>query len=536
MITRKQLKLKTDPQLPMFHEAGDSSSVVDTQTTVGDSTLTAKKRFIRPDPNLINVANGSLKSHLEEAQQRTPFIVADLLDEQDWSDFEQRYSPIGRPAYAPRAMVGVILFGIMQGVTSLRTLERMARLNLGCMWVSGGIFPDHANIGRFIVEHSESLQSSFFVQLTQAVLRKTQSDGHRLAGDGTTIEAACSNYSLIKEEAALQTMEKAQEITEKKPDDAKHAKALEKACEVHEAVRERNEKRKSNGRKADARISPTEPEAVVQKAKRGRGYAPSYTPSVLANSERVVVAHDVDPSSETAVISTMLDQSSKVTGEKVSELLLDAGYCNDEVIHLSLEQDISLLCPEGKRLGKPKKSKKFHKGDFKYNEAEDVYECPAGQKLVHLSSIKQSERTKAQKTYGDASCDGCPLKTQCTANKKGRVIKRYEADEAKEALRQVMQQRKAQKVFSKRKAMVEPVFSHLRNIQGLQRFRRKGLQSVKLEFSLHLLAYNMSRAVAAAFWLYFWLIWSRSGVFSAKTVLESRRFIVKGISLQVNSG
>lgn len=44
--------------------------------------------------------------------------------------------------------------------------------------------------------------------------------------------------------------------------------------------------------------------------------------------------------------------------------------------------------------------------------------------------------------------------------------------------------------------MVEPVFSHLRGQQGLNRFRRQGLKQVKSEFALHIMAYNLSRAVA----------------------------------------
>ncbi|WP_419591559.1 transposase, partial [Thiolapillus sp.] len=38
--------------------------------------------------------------------------------------------------YAPRAMMGLILYGIMQGVSSLRQLERLARTDLGCMWIT----------------------------------------------------------------------------------------------------------------------------------------------------------------------------------------------------------------------------------------------------------------------------------------------------------------------------------------------------------------------------------------------------------------
>ncbi|WP_425549733.1 transposase [Advenella faeciporci] len=50
----------------------------------------------------------------------------------------------------------------MQGVHSLRALERLARLDVGCMWVCGGIAPDHANIGRFITLHEASLTHDFF--------------------------------------------------------------------------------------------------------------------------------------------------------------------------------------------------------------------------------------------------------------------------------------------------------------------------------------------------------------------------------------
>ena len=77
-------------------------------------------------------------------------------------------------------------------------------------------------------------------------------------------------------------------------------------------------------------------------------------------------------------------------------------------------------------------------------------------------------------------------------------------DDAKDALRQVMQHPKAKKSFSKRKAMVEPVFAYLRDIQGLNRFCRKGLEKVKLEFGLHLLAYNLSRAVKASIYAILW--------------------------------
>ena len=50
--------------------------------------------------------------------------------------------------------------------------------------------------------------------------------------------------------------------------------------------------------------------------------------------------------------------------------------------------------------------------------------------------------------------------------------------------------------YPQRQAMVEPVFSVLKQRQGPTRFRRRGLAGVRREFALHVMAYNLGRAVA----------------------------------------
>lgn len=67
----------------------------------------------------------------------------------------------------------------------------------------------------------------------------------------------------------------------------------------------------------------------------------------------------------------------------------------------------------------------------------------------------------------------------------GRRIKHYAVDAKKDALRAKMLLPEHRQRYRKRQAMVEPVFSQLRGRQGLHRFRRKGLQGVKVEFALH---------------------------------------------------
>ena len=78
----------------------------------------------------------------------------------------------------------------------------------------------------------------------------------------------------------------------------------------------------------------------------------------------------------------MLGQSEEVSGDRVGELWLDAGYCSHGILHRALERDSNLLCPEGKVPAKGKMSdKRYTKDLFHYDEQSDGYRCPAGQWL-----------------------------------------------------------------------------------------------------------------------------------------------------------
>jgi|TARA_A100001518_G_C1213574_1_gene56224 transposase len=361
-----------------------------------------------------------LEDHLRQSGIRAPLVVAELLDAQDWTPFEDRYATTGRAPYAPRAMMGLILYGIMQGVSSLRALERLARVDLGAMWVTGGIAPDHANIGRFICLHEQALSQTFFEALTRTVLARSGTSTACLAGDGTVIEAACSHYRLLKEEAVRARVSKArighQQALPEQQDETQQQLDRAHACE----------------QVLDARIA----------ARRRHG---KRTDTVR----------------------------------------------------------VSLLCPP--RPSTTDKAKGlYHKNLFTYDAEQDVYYCPAGQRLQRISHINASVRSREQTVYACNACEGCPQRIACTRSVRGRRIKHYPEDEARLALQQIMTHPGAQAVFRQRKAMVEPVFSALRQQQGLSRFRRRGLAGVKREFSLHALAYNLARAVALSLCHHLW--------------------------------
>lgn len=464
--------------------------------------------FNDPDPAGLHVADLPLAEHLKRCGIREVFVIRHLLQQENWSDFESAYRPGGRPPYSPRAMMGLILYGVLKGDSSLRQLEQLARVNLGCWWLTGGIMPDHSVIGRFIQQHESLLTEAFFESLTRRVLNVTESSVGRLAGDGTVVEAAASRYKTVKREALEKQITKARAKRAALNDTANAADSditrgqtdLEQLLKAEQQLRQREAKRRAHGKDATTtRINPREPDGVIQPLKRG-GMGTSYKPSVLANEQRVVVSYALEGSSETRVVEPMLE-SAKAYGE-VSEVLLDAGYFCDSVLQLEQTQSVDLLIPEGQtsspNFSKKQSDKKYPKKQFHYDNATDSYRCPADQRLTPVSRNKGNEATPASRytVYGTQACWDCSQRDQCTTRAKGRQIKRYAGDERKEAMRVRFEQPATRERYQKRAAWVEPVFSQLKERQGLNRFRRKGLAAVRLEFAIHLLAYNLGRAVA----------------------------------------
>lgn len=312
-----------------------------------------------PDDELtVSIGNKSIEQHLLMADIRQPFYIKELLTKQDWTIFEEQHSTKGTRAYQPKAMVGLILYGLMQGISSLRDLARMARIDLGCIYITEGVFPDNSSICRFINRYKETLSEAFFINLTRSILKVTRSGVRSLAGDGTIIEAAASRYNLMKQEAVEEKKRKAFAKSTANPEDKVLALAADKMEQVANELQTRINKRKEQHKPIETvTISPIEPEAVIQPTKKGRASVPAYKPSVLANDARVVVAIDVHPSNEIESLMSMLDMTNKLEKEgEVKELLLDGGYESIEVLEESIKRDISVLCAAGKN--SKKKAKK----------------------------------------------------------------------------------------------------------------------------------------------------------------------------------
>jgi transposase len=487
-VRRPQVRLAGGDQIPLFAALPDSAP--------RQGAESGGVQFERRDPRAIFFAGLRLDEHLKRCGLKAPFLVGRVLGQQDWSAFRMKYRAGGRRPYDPEAMTGLVLMGLMRGDTSLRQLESLARTDLGVMWVTGGICPDHSVIGRFILQHAEVLEGSFLEGLIRSVLQATGTGTDTLAGDGTVIAAQASRLGTLKREALAQAAREAVEAARAAPQDEVAASTAQRLEAAEATLAARSAARQAKGKPAEGlSLHPDEPEAVVQPQKDKR-FLPSYKPVVLANKARVVVSAGVHPSSETAELAALLDGAAAQGPTEV--LLLDAGFHSDGVLNLAAERDIELLCPEGRieqdGAWTKQSDKMFLKSAFTYEAERDVYRCPAGALLERRGGWTADGAL----LYGSMACVACALRERCTSNRNGRQVKRYAGDAAKEAMRAKLESQQMRARYRQRQAMVEPVFSHLKEVQGVRRFRRRGLAKVRLEFALHIAAYNLGRMAALA--------------------------------------
>lgn len=492
LIRRPTVRVASTGQMALFE--GPKQAAV----RLKPSPATPKLKFNDPDPERLAFGDTSLRHYLIKAGLGFAIHTRTLFDELDFSAFEARYSPGGRPPYSPRRMVSLIVYAITQGSDSLRAIERIARRDLVALWLTGGVCPDHSTLGRFIQLHHLELRESLFEELTRSILGRLPEANMELSGDGTIVEAAASRFVRIKREVAEQRVEEAQKKSEAAPENPKHRQELEQAEACVEAIEKRQQARKKS-RKGDPEkvsVNPHEPEAVIHKLKGGT-FRFAYIASILANQQRIIFAQTLHQSDECAVMEEHVLQATRILSEVPERLCLDSGYFVGAIIKMACSYDLDLLCvpPEqshSHRRRRKRRSTRFPKRAFQYDVDTDTYTCPAGQTLTPARPASERDPTKAA-YYETRACLTCPFREQCTTSPRPRRIRREPNDEYFEAMREVMSQPGAQKAYQQRQVSVEPVFAELKGVQGLNRFRRRGLQGTSVEFALHAMAHNLRR-------------------------------------------
>ena len=84
----------------------------------------------------------------------------DGLTKEEWADFGVNVEgqALGAPAYHPRALLSIWLYGFMTGMRSSRKLEAGCRDQIPYLWLTGWQQPDHNTLWRFYQAHRTRLR------------------------------------------------------------------------------------------------------------------------------------------------------------------------------------------------------------------------------------------------------------------------------------------------------------------------------------------------------------------------------------------
>jgi transposase len=224
----------------------------------------------------------------------------------------------------------------------------------------------------------------------------------------------------------------------------------------------------------------------------------------IATSNQFTLAYQIFSNpTDTRTLKPFFDTHSQLI-HSFSDVSMDAGY-GSESNYTYLEEsfpDLVALIPYGTYL--KEQSRKWKSDDSKvmnweYFEEEDYYIDPLGVRFNFVSYRKRTDGYGFErnfKEYKAEQFDENHQEIKAAFTKKGYVRKitvnpSYEYFKAKQ--RELLEDSKYSKVYSRRKIDVEPTFGHLKACLGFVRFHVRGKKGVNNEMGLALMAANMRK-------------------------------------------
>jgi transposase len=410
----------------------------------------------------------------------------------------------GRPSYHPSALLKLYIYGYLNRVQSSRRLEREAGRNLEVIWLLGRLVPDDKTIADFRKDNGSAIRKvcAQFVALCRDLGLLTKAS---VAIDGSKFKAVNNrdrNFTRAKverrraqlEESVARYLSQLDTADLQEPSEALAAKTAhlkEKLAKLESEMQRLAAMEKQMLASPDQQISLTDPDSrSMATSGRGSGVV-GYNVQVAVETEHhLIVTHEVTNSgSDRAQLANMGRQAREALGVDKLEAVADRGYYNSTEIKACDDAGIAVTLPKPMTSG-AKSDGRFGKQDFVYNAAEDVYRCPAGEKLAYRMTTEQDG--KMMRRYWTNACPNCLLKSKCTTGNERR-IPRWEHEHVLEAAQKRLDENP--QAMRARRETVEHPFGTLKMRMGATHFLMKRLPKVATEMALHVLAYNLTRVM-----------------------------------------
>jgi transposase len=410
---------------------------------------------------------------------------------------------LGRPAYHPATMLKIYIYGYLNRVQSSRRLERECQRNIELIWLTGRLAPDFKTIADFRKDNGEAIRKVCreFVMLCRKLgllsAASVAIDGSKFkavnARDKNFTEAKMKRrLERIDESIAryLSQLETADRQGEAVPE-AKVTRLKDKIAKLGEEITRLNAINAELIKSEDKQISLTDADArSMATSGRDTGIVGYNVQTAVDTENHLIVAHEVtNIGTDRRQLAKMAEQARAAIGSATLDVVADRGYYEGNEIRTCEAAGITVILPKP-MTSTAKAAGRFGKQDFIYLAADDVYRCPAGERLTYRYT--SDEGGKMLRRYWTSVCKACALKAQCTPGSERR-ISRWEHEAVLETVQARLDQNPDKMAL--RRQTAEHPFGTIKAWMGATHFQMRTLPKVATEMALNVLAYNMKRVM-----------------------------------------
>src|ERR1700674_3449013 len=339
----------------------------------------------------------------------------------------------GRPSYHPSGLLKLYIYGYLNRVQSSRRLEREAGRNVEVMWLTCRLVPDHKTIADFRKDNGPAIKQVCvqFIELCRQMGLLTKPS---VAIDGSKFKAVNTrdkNFTRGKverrraqlEESVARYLAQLDTADLQEPSEALAAKTAhlkEKLVKLESEMQRLAAMEKLMLASPDQQISLTDPDSrSMATSGRGSGVVGYNVQVAVETQHHLIIAHEVtNVGSDRSQLADTAKAAKEVLQVEELEAVADRGYFNGEEIKECDDAGITVTLPKPQTSG-AKAEGRFGKQDFVYLASEDVYRCPASEKLKYYYT--KEEDGQKFRCYWTNACRRCPLKAKCTTGKERRI-------------------------------------------------------------------------------------------------------------------
>jgi len=397
----------------------------------------------------------------------------------------------------------LFVYGYSYGTKSSRKLEREIHHNLSFIWLMGSLKPDHKTIAEFRRKNKEALKK-VLRQCARMCLKLDLIAGNVLFVDGTKIRANAARGKTHDQayyeqhlseidgciEQLVEECEKIDEMEKGQKSWVEMDRELTQKKQLKERMQEALKTLKETGR---TQINLTDPDCALMHSIQG-SHASYNVQSVVDDKNGLMVhAEAVQEATDVNQFASQIDQANDVLEKSCEVACADAGYADTQELQKIDTKGIKVVVPS-QRQALHEEEGPFSKSHFRYDQEQDCYWCPEGQRLSYVGTDKGSGKRHYQITHRKI-CQGCVHYGQCTEAKKGRKIIRLPLEEIKERLEAQYEEASSQEIYVRRKTRVEHPFGHIKRNLKTDGFLIRGQTGVNAETSLLATCFNLARMI-----------------------------------------